>query len=455
MKRLVRLVAMAGLAVAASCGRTTVTPAQVNGAPVELTNAAAIPQTVHVIPFYDYGKSGFDPLGVPGGTGGFIGTDAALYGATVSGGSTTCTTPLNPSSETGCGIVYRLIPNANKRKYKLEVLYTFEGGSQDGAAAFGTLLTDKRGNIYGTTFYGGEYDEGTLFKLHPTSSGYSETILHSFGYGEDGAYPYSGVIEVEGAIYGTTVGGGANTSQVCERYAGIPNGTCGTVYRVNPATGQEHVLHSFGKVGDGSSPFAGLLDVGDTLYGTTDLGGLGASGLCGTVFSIRTGGKGERVVHNFLNATRGDGCNPFASLIDVNGTLYGTTCCGGGNFCGHCEGTLFSVDLSTGKEQVLHEFGEPGDGSEPVAAVVDAGGALYGTTTIGGSSGCVGGDGCGTIYSYVPSTSSPTYSVLYQFTGGRDGGGPADPLLYSHRELYGTTLSGGKSDLGTGVKLRL
>ena len=77
-------------------------------------------------------------------------------------------------------------------------LHTFKGAPGDGAASAATLLADKSGDLYGTTFYGGKYDRGTLFKLHPTSSGYAETIVHSFGYGQDGAYPISGVIEVKG-----------------------------------------------------------------------------------------------------------------------------------------------------------------------------------------------------------------------------------------------------------------
>jgi uncharacterized repeat protein (TIGR03803 family) len=452
MKQLFRLVTMVGLASALSCSHTPVTPPQTNVTPLALSNADSIPQTVHIIPFYDYGKSGY-VVGAPGGSGGLIGSGAMLYGSTVEGGSTKCSTPFDTGSITGCGIVYRLVPDSTKRKYKIEVLHTFEGAPKDGAASVATLLADKSGDLYGTTYYGGEYDGGTLFKLHPTSSGYTETIVHSFGHGRDGLYPVSSVIEVKGALYGTTVGGGTHPDKpLCETYAGIPDGTCGTVYRVDTATGAERVLHSFGKTGDGAAPFASLLDVDGTLYGTTDLGGSGY--YCGTVFKIRPDGRGERVLHSFLNASEHDGCNPFASLISVNGTLYGTTCCGGGNFCGHCEGTLFSVDRSTGKEQLLHEFGESDDGSEPVSALVDLRGVLYGSTSIGGVSTCNPPYGCGTIFTFAPSLSNPAYNVLYQFTRGLDGAEPRGPLLYSSGALYGTTTSGGKKGLGTGIKLR-
>lgn len=210
------------------------------------------------------------------------------------------------------------------------------------------------------------------------------------------------------------------------------------------------MLHSFGNGNDGASPFAAPLDVDGTLYGTTDLGGV--LSFCGTVFSIGTNGTGEKVVHSFLNNPR-DGCNPFASLTAVNGTLYGTTCCGGGYYCSHCEGTLFSIHLSTGTEQVLHKFGNGTDGSEPVAAVLDVRGVLYGTTSAGGGTSCESGIGCGTVFSYALS-SSPAYNVQYAFTGGNDGAEPFDALLYSHGTFYGTTASAGKKGHGTGDKLR-
>lgn len=453
MKQLVRIVTVVSLIFAASCNRGALTPAQAIGAPLAVANPNLLPPTVHVIPFYSYGKSGYDSLGAPGSSGGLIGSETELYGATLLGGNTKCSTPFDSGSETGCGIVYRLVPNKGKRRYKIEILHVFEGAPADGAASAATLLADKSGDLYGTTYYGGKYNGGTLFKLHPTSAGYTETIVHSFGHGKDGAYPISGAIEVDGILYGTTVGGGAHTNQtLCGHYGGVSNGTCGAVYRVDPATGAERVLHSFGKTGDGASPFAALLNVAGTLYGTTDLGG--SSYYCGTVFSIGVNGKGEKVVHNFLNAQHGDGCNPFASLISVSGTLYGTTCCGGGNFCGHCHGTLFSVDIASGAEQVLHKFGQAQDGSEPHAAVVDAQGVLYGTTDTGGGTSCVSGFGCGTVFSFAPSPSNPAYNVLYAFTGGKDGADPLDSPLYSHRAFYLTTVSGGKKGLGTGVKLR-
>jgi uncharacterized repeat protein (TIGR03803 family) len=95
------------------------------------------------------------------------------------------------------------------------------------------------------------------------------------------------------------------------------------------------------------------------------------------------------VLHNFGRGS--DGSAPAASLLDVRGTLYGTT--SGGGTCGH--GTIFSIS-QTGKEKVLHNFGHGSDGSAPAASLLDVKGTLYGTTTGGGT------DGGGTVFALRP-----------------------------------------------------
>ena len=253
---------------------------------------------------------------------------------------------------------------------------------------------------------------------------------------------------MKGAYYGTSVGGGTYTSHViCQNKGDSPNGTCGTIYRLDAQTGAVTVLHSFGAFGDGADPYAAPTAIGDTLYGTTYLGG--SQALCGTVYSIHTDGTGEQVIHDFVNNPN-DGCDPYSTLTKVGGTLYGTTCCGGGYYCSHCEGTLYSVDIATREERVLHNFGYDADGSEPIGPVTDVGGALYGTTHIGGNTGCDSGFGCGTIFRYVPKSKS--YTVAYRFKGDKVGGSPKSALLYSDGTVFGTTMVGGKTGLGTAVK---
>ncbi|MFY9739479.1 MAG: choice-of-anchor tandem repeat GloVer-containing protein [Candidatus Cybelea sp.] len=104
------------------------------------------------------------------------------------------------------------------------------------------------------------------------------------------------------------------------------------------------MLHSFGGSGDGEYPVAGLINVKGTLYSTTLSGPhdfCGGPG-CGTVFSITTSGAAT-VLYRFKGHSYGrkDGAHPEAGLINVNGTLYGTTNIGGVN--GY--GAVFSLSL--------------------------------------------------------------------------------------------------------------
>jgi uncharacterized repeat protein (TIGR03803 family) len=136
-----------------------------------------------------------------------------------------------------------------------------------------------------------------------------------------------------------------------------------------------------------------LIDVDGTLYGTTFAGGSGApcggsqTG-CGTVFSVNPSTGSESVLYAFRNGG-GDGANPIAGLIDIKSMLYGTTERGGAHRSG-CNGlgcgTVFAVDVKTGAEKVLHSFkNKDGDGKLPFAALIDVRKVLYGTTVGGGT----------------------------------------------------------------------
>jgi len=192
------------------------------------------------------------------------------------------------------------------------VLYSFKGGSGDGASREAALL-DVNGTLYGTTSYGGANNDGAVFAITPTGT---ETVLHSFN-GSDGRSPQADLLNVNGTLYGATSEGGDCSSI-----------GCGTVYSITTA-GTKTVLHSFAGGKAGAYPYAGLINVKGTLYGTTEAGGAycSASYGCGTVFAIKPSGK-EIVLHSFGGS--GDGESPYASLLDVNGTLYGTTGFGAG-----------------------------------------------------------------------------------------------------------------------------
>jgi uncharacterized repeat protein (TIGR03803 family) len=158
-------------------------------------------------------------------------------------------------------------------------------------------------------------------------------------------------------------------------------------------------LHRF-KVTDGLGPIAGLIDVNGTLYGTTQQGG--ASG-DGTVFEVSTSGT-ESVLYDCKGAP--DVQDPWGALIDINGTLYGTTIYGGTSNAG----AVFEVRRS-GRERVLHSFKGGKDGGYPLAGLIDVNGTLYGTTQQGGA------NNAGTVFEV---RRSGRERVLYSFKGGTD-----------------------------------
>jgi len=193
---------------------------------------------------------------------------------------------------------------------KESVLYSFEGGT-DGATPYSGLTSDAKGNLYGTTAFGGAFSQGTVFKLDITGK---ETVLHNFSGGVDGAYPFAGVVmDKAGNLYGTTTQGGQPT---CD----YGNG-CGTVFEVD-AAGTEAVLYGFTGGLDGANPYAGLiLDSAGNLYGTTEGGG-DYSNAAGIVFKVDKTGA-ETVLHRFVWV---EGAFPEGALVqDRKGSLYGTT----------------------------------------------------------------------------------------------------------------------------------
>jgi uncharacterized repeat protein (TIGR03803 family) len=296
------------------------------------------------------------------------------------------------------------------------------------------------GVLYGTTVLGGANDKGSVFRLAPTQSGaYKETVLYSFG-ATDSDGEYPYASLIE--IQGTLYGTASG--------GGVYDG--GVAFSVSAAGTSEQKLHDFGYGSDGATPYASLTNVNGTLYGTTSAGGTSTG--CGTVFSMSMAGE-EQVLYAFLGSRPyGDGCNPLGSgVVDVNGLLYGTTSSGGGkNGKGiTCDcGTIYSVSTS-GSEKVLHSFVSNGS---PAASLIYSNGALYGTTFYGGKC-TLGPRGCGVVFSLTPSSGSPSYQVQFPFTGTRAGGGanPAAPLLANGGDFYGTTSSGGAHSHGEAFEL--
>jgi len=323
-----------------------------------------------------------------------------------------------------CGVVFRL--NDSRRE---TVLYTFTGdpdfGGPDGGFPQGDLTADKAGNLYGTTTAGGDPFYGVVFKIDQKGH---YTVLHRFA-GHDGSFPLGLVHDRIGNLYGVTV-------------QSDEGNCCGTVYRID-STGKESVLHFFAG-SDGENPYGDLfLDRKGNIYGTTALGGSTGRGV---VFKLNTTGQ-LKVLHNFTGGAD-DGGNPYGGLVsDGAGNGYGTTFFGGA----FDKGVIYKIDRS-GNFTVLYSFTGGADGGNPQAGLIrGAAGNLYGTTQVGGDNGCNGPDpGCGVVFKLDP---SGTESVLHAFSDGTDGGAPAGTLtMDAHGNLYGTASGGGK---GFGVVFKI
>jgi uncharacterized repeat protein (TIGR03803 family) len=327
------------------------------------------------------------------------------------------------------------------------VLLNFDG--TDGASPYGGLISDAKGNLYGTAL-GGSSGLGVVFELSPGTGGWTETVLYNFGsVSGDGAYPLATLVfDAKRNLYGTTKSGGSHND--------------GTVFELTPKSGggwTEKILYSFGATAaDGTNPGSCTLifDGKGNLYGTTNTGGTnGGSPGDGTVFELilqAGGGFSEKVLYNF-GASDVDGKNPAAGLtFDAFGNLYGTTFAGGAK--GY--GTVFELSPKSGggwKEKVLHSFDvNHTDGANPAAGVVfDTQGNLYGTTEIGGSFGDQ--NGLGAVYELSPSAEGIWIEqVLHSFTGGLTNGDGDYPtgglILDTAGNLYGTTSAGGVPNYG-------
>jgi uncharacterized repeat protein (TIGR03803 family) len=178
------------------------------------------------------------------------------------------------------------------------------------------LVLDAAGNLYGTTGLGGAYDKGTIFKVDTSGN---ETVLYSFTGGTDGSDPDAGMAwDTSGNLYGTTYGGG-DLSCPSDPIAG-----CGAVFKFNPTSGLFSNIHSFTGVPDGFIPLAGVvLDPLGNVYGTTVFGG--SSGY-GAVFEVDVTGV-ESVVYSFTLSTGAS--PEAGLIIDAAGNLYGTAGGGG------------------------------------------------------------------------------------------------------------------------------
>jgi uncharacterized repeat protein (TIGR03803 family) len=333
------------------------------------------------------------------------------------------------NGELSGGTVFELSPSGGN--WTEQLLHEFEDQSK-GWGPKGALLRDASGNLYGTTCCGGQFAAGTVFTL-PAGSGELD-VLHDFGSGKDGREPLSGLIfGPDDLLYGTTDNGGRFSN--------------GTAFSINPSgDGTEYgTIHSFGSVGDGGSPWYGSLIGRKTLYGTTIAGGTGYD----TVYSLKPKASGwkEEVLYNF--AGTGDVGTPDHGVIqDKSGVLYGCAQKGTFNQGGVYALTQTSKNIWT--EAILYSFGT--QTNDPVDAAscdiaMDSKGRIFGTTDDGGV------NNAGTIFELDPPSGGHagwTETVLHSFDpAAGDGRFPLSGLLQVGNTYYGTTSYGGSFGIGT------
>jgi uncharacterized repeat protein (TIGR03803 family) len=372
-------------------------------------------------------------------------------------------------------------------QWKEQVLYSFQGGTNDGSVPAEGVVFDAQGNLYGATTDGGPAKCkpiggacGTVFQLSPSAEdggSRTETLIYQFqGKGSnDASVPSGGLIrDSAGNLYGVTGYGGTGDCVLLGVKAG-----CGTVYELSPPQQKggawtETILYSFPTAKQGYVPNGALVfDSAGNLYGATSFGGGRGTtcdefygGNCGAVFELSPpktkGGKWtEKVLHAFAGGT--DGANPNGGLLlDSNGTLYGTTYTGGNQSCQYFQdeigcGTAFELRQPTKKggawaERQLHVFTDGRDGANPNGGLIlDANGALYGT----GQGGANRGQG---IVFRLKGKSGGRWEdiTIYDFpSNDLNGSSPlAGLILDAKGNLWGTASAGGTDGDGTVFKLR-
>jgi uncharacterized repeat protein (TIGR03803 family) len=352
-----------------------------------------------------------------------------------------------------------------------DTLYNFmatsgsDSNNIDGAFPEAPLVLSGA-TLYGTAINGGSAGNGTIFSINTNGSDF--TNFYNFSAGDtndsgyytnsDGVNPFAGLLLSSNTLFGTAASGGS--------------GGTGTVFRVNTDGSDFTNLHSFTATSgspfytnsDGANPVAGLVLVGNTLYGTAQNGGAAGNG---TVFRVNTDGSNFSLVHSFSqgandafgNYTNSDGAIPFAALILSGNTLFGTAEYGGSG----ASGAVFSVNIDGSDFTNLYSFSGTAydeilglylnsDGAFPISGLILSSNTLYGTAQHGGSAGTgtvFGLETNDSVFTTLYNFSEPNYNVTQGYYTNTDGFFPVTPLILSGSTLYGTAEYGGSGAVGT------
>jgi uncharacterized repeat protein (TIGR03803 family) len=323
----------------------------------------------------------------------------------------------------GVGVVYRIAKDGSA----FQVIKHFGSITNDGANPRAGVMQASDGRLYGTTANGGPSANGTVFSLWPDGSDYR--LIVNFATAIEGRGPYGTVCESRhGVLYGTTYAGGT--------------GGRGAIYRVNKdGTGYVR-LASFGAFSSSPGFPDGTLVQGQDgfLYGMNSLGGQAGGG---SVFRFTTNATLGFSTIKHLGVNPADGARPNAGVVQgPDGTLYGTTAYGG--TAGR--GAVFRIQPDgSGYATLLSCQFSGGDGQLAEAPMIrGSDGMLYGTCSYGGTY------GIGTVFRVGDNGSN--YAVLHSFVSDTDGASPYGPVVEGgDGRLYGTTVYSGGVGSGAGI----
>ncbi|MCE7992289.1 MAG: T9SS type A sorting domain-containing protein [Roseivirga sp.] len=299
-------------------------------------------------------------------------------------------------------------------------------------------VTESNNKLWGTTYAGGDHDFGTLFTINKDGSDFEK----KFDFPSSFWYPNSPLIESNGFLWGVSLGN-----------VGTQSNNRGVIFAVDTATGSVGMVHEFNAdKSDGWAP-NGLVEVGDKLWGMTQLGGTHNAGV---IFHIDNDGSNFTKVHDF-EAGKGD---PEGTLLYAYGKLWGTT---KGTKVGYPAtlnsnvtdfGTVFSINTDGSGFEVVHEFTKSSiahsdflNGRNPEGSLVAFDGKIWGMTPFGGSS--ISNGAYGVIFQIDPI--ELVYEKVHSFTAG---GGiiPRGNLYVYENALWGMTYAGGTVNKGTAFK---